>query len=248
MLPLRAGGKLIWMLIRCSAHNGRLFSQVKGCTYDEAQTRGGIFSLKRAAFSSRLWIFFLFLLLLCFSASCEARLLCGEVAFDSEEWGLAILRTDWRHAAAAAAARRGLEISTRQFACLIKSRMVTSPRAWLFTVSPPTSAKKWWHSNLRGNSGAQHFSLRRWNLTVAFHGVTMQRWGVEDPERRQRGSISSILVAWGRLLSFDLLFQMSFQDRATNQLPTVVFNYRIILLLFINIFISVFLNKSEVFQ
>lgn len=188
--------------------------------------------------------FFLFLLLLCFSASCEARLLCGEVAFGSEEWGLTILWTDSRNAAAAAAARQGLGISTRQFACLIKSRMVTSPRAWLFTVTPPTSAKKWWHSNLRGNSGAQHFSLRRWNLTVAFHGVTMQRWGVEDPERRQRGSISSILVAWERLLSFDLLFQMSFQDRATNQLPTVVFNYRIILLLFINIS-SVFSSISQ---
>lgn len=183
--------------------------------------------------------FFLFLLLLCFSASCEARLLCGEVAFDSEEWGLTILRTDSRHAAAAAA-RRGLDISTRQFACLIKSRMVTSPRAWLFTVTPPTGAKKWWHSNLRGNSGAQHFSQRRWNLTVAFHGVTMQRWGVEDPERRQRGSISSILVA----CMVDFLFQMSFQDRATNQLPTVVFNYRIILLLFINIS-SVFSSISR---
>lgn len=65
---------------------------------------GGIFSLKRAASPADCG-FFLFLLL-CFSASCEARLLCGEVAFDLEEWGLTILRTDSRHAAAAAAAAR----------------------------------------------------------------------------------------------------------------------------------------------
>lgn len=237
------------MLIRCSAHNGRLFSQVKGCTYDEAQTRGGIFSLKRAAFSSRLWIFFVLAVVVFFRKLRGASplwwscLWLGGMGFDNFENRLA-QHYSTRAAAAAAAARRGLEISTRQFACLIKSRMVTSPRAWLFTVTPPTSTKKWWHSNLRGNSGAQHFSQRRWNLTVAFHGVTMQRWGVEDPERRQRGSISSILVAWGRLLSFDFLFQMSFQDRATNQLPTVVFNYGIILLLFINIS-SVFSSISQ---
>lgn len=83
------------MLIWCWTHNGRLFSQVRGCTYDEALTRVELFSLKRPAFFLQIVDFCFVLAVVEFSTSCEARLLCGEVASDSEEEGLTILRTDW---------------------------------------------------------------------------------------------------------------------------------------------------------
>lgn len=74
--------------------------------------------------------------------------------------------------------------SRRQFACLKKSRMVTSPRAWLFTVTPKNDDTVIYGKKIPDLSIFTQCNL---NLMVAFHSVTIQQRGGSGGTGEQRG-------------------------------------------------------------